>query len=94
MTAVQLATVILAGLNCALAIALAWVYLRNHMEMKSPFTLGLLIFAAFLLVHNALAVYHYFSMMSDAAAPGDTFLLVEAVLQTAAVGALVYATMR
>lgn len=94
MTAVQLATVILAGINCLLAIILAWVYARNHMEMKSPFTLGLLIFAAFLLVHNALAVYHYFTMMSDTAAAGDNLLLVEAILQMAASSALVYATMR
>lgn len=94
MTAVQLATVILAGLNCLLAIALAWVYLKNHLEMKSPFTLGLLAFAAFLLVHNALAVYHYFTMMSETAVAGDNLLFVEAILQTAATGALIYATMR
>lgn len=94
MTAVQLATVILAGLNCALAIVLAVVYWRNHREMRSPFTLGLLLFAAFLLVHNALAVYHYFSMMSTSAAAGDNFLLLEAALQSLASGALVYATMR
>lgn len=94
MTAVQLATVILAGINCVLAVILAWVYVRNHMEMRSPFTLGLLLFAAFLLVHNALAVYHYFTMMSTDAAAGDGYLLVEAGLQTIASGALVYATMR
>ena len=94
MTAVQLATVALAGLNCVLALVLAWVYLRNHLEMRSPFTLGLLVFAAFLLVHNALAVYHYFTMMSTTAAAGDTLLLVEAVLQLTAVGALLWATMR
>lgn len=94
MTAVQLATVILAALNSLLAIVLAWVYLRNHMAMKSPFTLGLLVFAAFLLIHNALAVYHYFTMMGDAPAAGDDLLLVEAILQTAASSALVYATLR
>lgn len=64
------------------------------MEMKSPFTLGLLVFSAFLLVHNALAVYHYFTMMSESAVAGDNLLLVEAILQTAASSALVYATMR
>lgn len=94
MTAVQLATVILAGLNCILAIILAWVYLRNHLQMRSPFTLGLLVFAAFLLIHNALAVYHYFTMMSTDAAPGDGLLLVEAILQSIGSVALVYATMR
>lgn len=94
MTAIQLTTVVLAALNCALALVLGWVYWRNHREMRSPFTLGLLLFALFLLVHNALAVYHYFTMMSTEPARGDTFLLVEAVLQTAASGTLVWATMR
>jgi hypothetical protein len=94
MTAVQLATVLLAGLNCALALALGWIYWRNHREMRSPFTLGLLVFALFLLVHNALAVYHYFTMMSDAGNAGDNLLLIEAVLQTIASSALVWATMR
>lgn len=64
------------------------------MEIKSPFTLGLLVFSAFLLVHNTLAVYHYFTLMSDTAVPGDNLLLVEAILQMAASSALVYATMR
>ena len=94
MTALQLATVVLAGVNCALALVLAWVYWRNHREMKSPFTLGLLVFAAFLLVHNAVQVYHYFTMMGPTEAAGDVFLLVETVLQTIASGALVMATMR
>lgn len=94
MTAIQLATVILAGINCLLALALGFVYWRNHREMRSPFTMGLLVFALFLLVHNTVAVYHYFTMMSEAPARGDTFLLIEAILQTIASGALVSATMR
>ena len=94
MTAIQLATVILAAINCILALVLGAIYWRNHREMKSPFTLGLLLFALFLLIHNALAVYHYFTMMSDTAAEGDTFLLIEAVLQSIASGALLWATMR
>lgn len=94
MTAIQLATVILAGVNCVLAITLAWVYWRNHRALRSPFTLGLLVFAAFLLVHNALQVYHYFTMMSPEPADGEAFLLIEAALQMVASGALVVATMR
>lgn len=94
MTAVQLVTVLFAGINCVLAVVLAGVYLRNHVRLRSPFTLGLLLFAGFLLVHNALAVYHYFTMMGPSPAAGDTFLLVEALLQTGAVGALLWATMR
>lgn len=90
----QLAAVILAGVNCVLALVLATVYLRNHRQLKSPFTLGLLLFATFLLVHNALQVYEYFAMMGPATGAGETILLAEAALQTAASGALVVATLR
>jgi len=94
LTAVQLATVVLAASNCVLALILGWVYWRNHREMRSPFTLGLLLFALFLLVHNAFAVYHYFTMMGPTAARDDQFALIETLLQTAASSALVVATMR
>lgn len=94
MTLAQLASVALAGVNCLLAIALATVYLRNHRAMRSPFTLGLLLFAAFLLVHNAVQVVHYFTMMGPEPVDGEAFLLAETALQTLASGALVAATFR
>lgn len=92
MTAVEMAGVALAGLNCVLALVLAGVYWRNHQQLRSPFTLGLLLFAAFLLLHNGVVVYHAFTMMGTG--QSETLLLGEEILQTLAVGALVAATMR
>jgi hypothetical protein len=94
MSAIDLINVGLAGLNCVLALVLGGVYWRNHREMRSPFTLGLLLFAVFLLVHNALIVYHAMTMMDAASARDANLLLLDEALQTAAVGALLAATMR
>jgi hypothetical protein len=91
-TWVETAGVALAGVNVLLALVLATVYWRNHREIRSPFTLGLLIFAAFLMVHNAFIVYEWWTMMMTGFDP--TMLLVDEILQTAAVGALVAATLR
>lgn len=94
MTLLLLASVILAGVNCVLAVVLASVYWKNHRHLRSPFTMGLLLFAGFLLVHNALQVYHYFTMMGPEPVRGEGFLLIEAALQTAASASLVLATLR
>ena len=94
MTAVGMLSLVLAALNCILAIVLGAVYWRNHRDIRSPFTLGLLLFAAFLVVHNALVVYHAFTMMTSASSADEALLLVEELLQTGASGTLVYATLR
>ena len=93
MSFVETAGVLLAGLNAVLALILAFVYWRNHREIGSPFTLGLLLFAAFLVVHNAFIVYQWSTMMMVSGFD-PTMLLVDEILQTAAVGALVAATLR
>lgn len=87
-------SVALAGLNTLLALALGAIYLRNHREIKSPFTLGLLLFALFLVVHNGTVVYHFLTMMPYIVATGELYVLAEGVLQTAALGTLLHATLR
>lgn len=94
MTAIMTATVVLAALNAVLAIVLGTVYWRNHREIRSPFTLGLLLFALFLVVHSAMILYHYWTMMPAFGAVNETFLLVEGILQTAALGVLLSAVFR
>jgi len=84
----------LAALNGVLALVLATVYWRNHRQLRSPFTLGLLLFAAFLLVHNAVIVYESWSMMMVSVGPDPGLLLVDELLQSAASIALLVATMR
>lgn len=94
MTAVELAGFALAVVNALLALVLGVVYFRNHRELRSPFTLGLLLFALFLLVHNALILYDAWSTMMLSAGPRPVQALVEEALQAAASVALVAATLR
>ena len=94
MTAVGMISLALAAINCILALVLGAVYWRNHRDIRSPFTLGLLLFALFLVVHNAILVYHAFTMMTSGGAFDEGLLLVEQLLQTGASGALVVATLR
>jgi hypothetical protein len=88
------ASVALAAIDTVLAIVLGVVYMRNHREIRSPFTLGLLLFAVFLVVHNSLQVYHYLTMMPYFVATGEGLLFGENALQTAGIVALVAATLR
>lgn len=48
-----------AGLNVLLLAILVFVWGRNYYAIKSKHTLGMLMFALFLLGENALAVYYY-----------------------------------
>ena len=48
-----------AGANVILLSALGWVWLRNYRRYGAEHTLGLLVFAAFLLVENLLWLYLY-----------------------------------
>lgn len=84
----------LALVNALLALVLGWVYANNHREIRSPLTLGLLIFAAFFVLHNVLVAYHYLSMMPEFLAVKEGWLLLEGLMQAGGLGALVYATMR
>jgi hypothetical protein len=80
--------------NAVMALGLATVYARNHREIGSPLTLGLLLFAVFFVVHNGLVAYHYLTMMPEFLAVKEGWLLAENVLQAGGLLALLYATMR
>ncbi|MDX1610877.1 MAG: hypothetical protein R3185_00825 [Candidatus Thermoplasmatota archaeon] len=86
--------VALAAINAVMAAVLAWTYGQNHREIASPLTLGLLLFALFFLLHNALVAYHFLAMMPEFIAVKETWLLLEGLLQAGGLGALLYATMR
>jgi hypothetical protein len=52
----------IAALNVCLLAALGFVWVRNYRRFKTPLVLGLLAFAAVMLVENAAAIYFFFSM--------------------------------
>ena len=47
------------ALNVALLLGLSYVWGRNYVTFRSKHTLGLLIFACFLLLENGLVLYYY-----------------------------------
>ncbi len=52
----------LSGLNILLLLVLGTVWVQNYREFKTPLTLGLLGFAAVLVVENLVALSFFFSM--------------------------------
>lgn len=47
------------ALNVALLLGLGYIWGRNYLTFKSKHTLGLLVFAVFLLLENGLVLYYY-----------------------------------
>jgi hypothetical protein len=55
----QIISIVLTGANIILLAALFIIYLRNYINLRSKFTLGLLLFAGIFLVRDVgLAIYH------------------------------------
>lgn len=48
--------------NMAILVVLLAVYGRIHSKTGATFTIGLMIFAGMLMLHNVIAVYGYFAM--------------------------------
>jgi hypothetical protein len=86
----------LAGLNALLLVALGGVWLRNYRTFGSTLILGLLAFAAVMLVENLLAIYYFFSMqMLYAGDPlAQQSVVVLRALEFIALLVLTYVTMQ
>ena len=56
------ANAIVASANIAVLIALLVLYARVYRSSKASFTVGLILFATLLMLHNIIAVYGYFIM--------------------------------
>jgi hypothetical protein len=94
MTTLMTATLALAAVTGILSLLLVVVYVRNHLQLRSPFTLGLALFALFLLFHSATVLYHGITMMAEYTAQAERWVFAESLLALGAVGTLTFATMR
>lgn len=92
MSVLQWSILAIAILNVALALAVGVIYWRNHRVVKSPFTWVLVLFATFLILHNAFQVYEFFAMMGFGGP--ENLLVIEGLLQTATGIALLAAALR
>ncbi|MEF8776707.1 MAG: hypothetical protein V5A43_09440 [Haloarculaceae archaeon] len=86
----------LASINGVLLLGLGAIWVRNYRTFRTPMVLGLVAFAAVLLVQNLAALYFFFSMdVLYAMNPGaHTFVVVLRGLETLALLILGYVTWR
>ena len=56
------ANAIVAAANIAVLIALLVLYAKVYKTSKANFTIGLILFASLLMLHNIIAIYSYFMM--------------------------------
>ena len=86
----------LAAVNVLLLLALSAIWLRNYRTFQTTLVLGLLLFAAAMLVENAVAVYFFLSMQSFYA--GDPrvqeAVFVLRAIQFVALAVLTWVTMK
>jgi len=80
-----------AAVNVVLLLGLLRVWARTYREVRAPLTLGSMVFAAFLLAENAVALYFYLN--APAMPPlAVQFMMVLQVLETVGIAALAYVT--
>ncbi len=82
----------LAVVNVILLLYLTVVHIRMAWDVKSGFTLGLLLFVLVFLVHNLLAAYFYLTMRALYAPGTEIPVLVITVIETIAFVIFVWIT--
>ena len=87
-------TVGLAAVNATLLLSLLYVYAQNYRRIRSSFVLGLLLFAALLLLENLLALYFSVTMMGLYAENVAVQAFILRIVETASLLVLTYVTWR
>jgi len=85
-------TSIISGINLLLIIGLLSVYVKNLIEIKSWFTIGLVLFGALFFIQNGILFYFSITMMPLYAEGIGTYMLILSILQTAAFAILNWVT--
>ncbi len=82
------------AVNSVLLALLIWLYARILGEVRTRFTMGLMVFAAVLLLQHLVQLYFFLTMMDYYVASGSVqgFVLVQNVLVSLALVFLVYVT--
>jgi len=50
-------SVFLHSINIVLILGLLYIYVQNYMKIKSKYTIGLIVFAVFFLIHSIMGLY-------------------------------------
>ena len=94
MSTLMYVSVVGASANMLFVGALLFVYGTSYQKMRTGFTLGLLIFAGLFLLHNAITLYSFVTMMPIYAAGVDLQVATFTWVQTVGLGALLVTTWR
>ena len=81
-----------AALNVVLLGALIVLWAQLYREIRSTFTLGSIVFASFLLLENAIALWYYFNPTAGLPAFAVEVMMVLSVLEACAVATMLYVT--
>jgi len=84
---------IAAGLNVLLLLVMIGVWIDTYREVRAPFTLASIVFAAFLLAENAVALYFYFTAPAMPTVAVQVMMVLQ-ILETAGIGVLTYVTVQ
>ncbi len=82
------ATTILTAVSALLLAALMAIYIRNMRKMRSPFLVGLMLFASLFFVQNLISLYYYATMMAYYVPAVETHVFLLTLLETVAFGIL------
>ncbi len=83
---------IAAALNVVLLLGLIGIWVRNYREIRSPMTLGSVVFAVLLLAENGLALYYYTLASIPLSAPAVRAMMYLQVLEAVGIAVLTYVT--
>ena len=77
-------TTILTAVSTLSLFGLLYIYIKNLKNIKSKFTIGLLIFAALFLLQNLVSLYFYFTMIEYFVPQVEVHVFILTLLQTIA----------
>lgn len=77
-------TTVLTGISTVSLFGLLYIYIKNLKNIKSKFTIGLLIFAVLFLLQNLISLYFYFTMIYYFVPQVEIHVLILTLLQTIA----------
>jgi len=82
-----------AGMNVILLVGLMYLYGRIAWRTRAAFSVGLLVFSAFLFLHNSMTVYSYLSMEPFFGESVLPYLLATSALEFGGLAALLRITL-
>jgi len=82
---------IAAAINILLLSALIVIWARTYREIRAPFTLGSIVFAAFLLAENCVALFFYFNAPALPSLAVQVMMVLQ-VLEMVGIAVLTYMT--